>query len=461
MRRVFESMESRNSRFTTVLAVGFLAAAGCRAEERADFGWTARLSFSGQVDLVSEFHPGFHAAYSGANSVRPEREFATARVLTLSSGFRFSRSTDVQVDVESVAGGGISNALGLAGFANLDAARSPTPGRMPYLARFVLRQVIGMGRKEPASEEGETGPTLPVRRVELRFGKFSATDFFDLNSVSGDSRSQFVNWTVDNNAAYDFAADTRGYTYGALVEFYDRGYTIRFMEALMPTAANGPILDWTLARSRSENGELEIRGRFLKGRSGRLRLLGYANHGTLGSYREAVDQFLSGITTLPDIEATRRAGRLRFGSGINIDQYVTKSIQAFGRWGWNEGQNESYAYSEVNHSLAAGLRFYGSRWKRGEDAVGITMVSNGISGDHRRYLQAGGKGSLLGDSNLNYRREGTLEVYYSWRVRPGIAITPDIERVTNPGYNRDRGPVFVASLRMHLDIDRDWFRRFL
>jgi len=36
-------------------------------------------------------------------------------------------------------------------------------------------------------------------------------DFFDMNDVGTDSHSQFLNWTVDNNGAYEYAADTRGY----------------------------------------------------------------------------------------------------------------------------------------------------------------------------------------------------------------------------------------------------------
>src|SRR5260370_37488750 len=67
--------------------------------------------------------------------------------------------------------------------------------------------------------------TLPVRRLEIRFGKFSMADFFDLNGYGSDTNFQFMYWTVDNNGTYDYAADTRGFTFGAMVEYHDQRRT--------------------------------------------------------------------------------------------------------------------------------------------------------------------------------------------------------------------------------------------
>src|SRR5208283_1532397 len=68
---------------------------------------------------------------------------------------------------------------------------------------------------------------LPRRRLEIRFGKFSVPDFFDANSVGSDTHFQFDNWTVDNNGAWDYAADTRGYTVGVVADYEDRTWGLR------------------------------------------------------------------------------------------------------------------------------------------------------------------------------------------------------------------------------------------
>ena len=128
---------------------------------------------------------------------------------------------------------------------------------------------------------------VPARRIEIRAGKLGMADFFDVNAVGSDSHLQFTNWTVDNNGAYDYAADTRGYTYAAIVEYDTPRWSVRFGEALMPTVANGIDMDWHLSRARAENLELELR----PATGLVVRLLGYANHANMGSYDEAIRAF--------------------------------------------------------------------------------------------------------------------------------------------------------------------------
>ena len=95
-----------------------------------------------------------------------------------------------------------------------------------------------------------------------------------------------MNWTVDNNGAYDYAADTRGFTYAALVEYHDHNYVVRFAEALMPKVANGIHLDADMGRARAENIELELHGRVWKKQPGTLRMLSFVNHANMGDYRD-------------------------------------------------------------------------------------------------------------------------------------------------------------------------------
>ena len=89
------------------------------------------------------------------------------------------------------------------------------------------------------------------------------------------------------------------------------------------------------------------------------------------------------------------------------------------RWGWNEGQHESYAYTEVDQTMQLGADLAGTAWHRQQDKMGGVFVSNGISADHQHYLALGGLGFLLGDGALNYGRENIVESYYNAHVWRG------------------------------------------
>jgi hypothetical protein len=414
----------------------------------------SRFWVSGQLNVILQWHPSFKAKYDGPNSLRAEGENATSRVLTLYTGAQLTKTTEVFCDIESAGGRGISDALGLAGFTNLDVVRNPTLGAKPYLARLMLRQIIPLSSATVETERGAhaLATKLPAKRLEVRFGKFSTADFFDVNSVGSDSHLQFMNWTVDNNGGYDYAADTRGYTYGAMVEYQSPRYAVRFGEMLMPKVANGLKLDWNLRRARAENVELELRHILFGEHSGTLRLLSYVNHANMGSYREALNAFLQRREAVPDIEAHRQQGRVKYGFGVNLEQELNTAVRLFGRWGWNEGRHESFAYTEINNTVAVGVDVKGAYWQRKQDKLGLAFVSNGISGDHRRYLALGGRGFLLGDGALSYGRERIFESYYNLHLWRGVFAALDFQHVNNPGYNRDRGPVLVPGLRLHLDL---------
>ncbi len=414
----------------------------------------ARWWISGQVNVIFQWHPSFHSPYSGPNSLNARHEHATSRVLTLYTGYQLSKHTEALFDLESAGGRGISDALGLAGFTNVDVVRNPSLGSKPYIARAMLHHVFALSKQE---EDAERGPISlaarqPVRRLELRAGKVSLADYFDMNAVGSDSHLQFLNWTAVNNGAYDYAADTRGYTVAAMGEYQDRNWGFRFAEALMPKIANGPRLDANLRRARSENIELELRPELLPERHTVVRLLAYVNHANMGDYRQAVQAFLAGIDPVPAIEAHRRQGRIKYGLGFNFEQELNDSLRAFGRWGWNEGRNESFAYTEVNLGVEAGADLRMRRWKRPEDKLGLAFISNGISRDHQLYLQLGGQGFLLGDGRLAYSRENILESYYNAHLWRGVYLAPDLQWIVHPGYNQDRGPVMVPGLRLHLEL---------
>ncbi|MCU1242551.1 MAG: Carbohydrate-selective porin [Candidatus Acidoferrum typicum] len=415
---------------------------------------TDRLWVSGQANFISQWHPAFHSPYHGPNSLSPEAQDATSRVLTLYTGLRLTDTTELLCDIQETGGHGIGEALGVAGFTNLDVVRNPTLSKAPYVARLMWHQIIPLSSEDAFSVRTPFSlfSRLPVRRIEIRFGKFSVADFFDFNNYGTDSNLQFMNWTVDNNGAYDYAADTRGFTFAAMFEYHDRHWSARFAEALMPKVANGIHLDADLSRAHAENVEFEIRRAVIPRYESILRLLAYVNHANMGSYRQAIDNFLAGVTPVPEITAHPLQTTIKYGFGANFEQPFNDWLGLFGRWGWNEGRHESYAYTEVDETFELGLGASGARWGRKFDRAGVALVSNGISRDHQQYLALGGLGFLLGDGRLNYGRENIVETYYTlhaWRgVYPGLGF----QYVANPGYNRDRGPVLVPSLRLHLEF---------
>src|SRR5713226_5572528 len=382
---------------------------------------TDRWWISGQANWISQWHPAFHSPYQGVNSLPSEAQDATSRVLTLFTGVRLNNTTELLCDVQESGGHGIGEALGLGGITNLDVVRNTTLSKAPYVARLMWHQIIPLSGEKASSARTPFSlfPTLPARRLEIRFGKMSIVDFFDLNSYGGDTTLQFMNWTVDNNGAYDYAADTRGFTFAAMLEYHDRRWAVRFAEGLMPKVANGIHLDANVSRAHAENIEFELHGTVLRHQEGIVRFLSFVNHANMGSYREAVDNFLAGITTKPEITAHPVQTTIKYGFGANFEQPLNEWMGVFGRWGWNEGRHESFAYTEVDQTAQIGL---------------------------------GGSGFLLGDGRLRYGRENIVESYYTLHVWRGIYPSFGVQHINNPGYNRDRGPVIVPTLRLHLEL---------
>jgi len=237
-----------------------------------------------------------------------------------------------------------------------------------------------------------------------------------------------------------------------VAEFYDNDWAARFGEMLMPTVANGIVLDWDIARARGENYEVERHLELLSKRETVVRALAFVNHADMGSYRETIHDYLAGEEgPVPDITQTRKQGRVKYGFGLNAEQELTSNLRAFFRLGWNDGKTESFAYTEVDRTAVFGGDYKGDRWHRSRDKVGAAFIINGITGDHARYLQLGGLGFLLGDGGLSYGTENILETYYTAHVWRGISVAFDYQHIQNPGYNEDRGPVSVYSVRLHIE----------
>jgi high affinity Mn2+ porin len=423
----------------------------------------SRYLIAGQANIIFQAHGPFHSPYDGVNSLLGRGEYKTSLLGTLFLGAQLRQdpktNTDVIFDLESAGGRGISEALGLAGFTNLDVVRNPNLGSTPYMARVQLHQTIGFGSNlvEASRTQFSLATLVPERRLEFHVGKMSLPDYLDINTIGTDSHLQFMNWTVDNNGAWDYAADTRGYTFAMVAEYDDKAWSARYALALMPTVANGIDLDWNLRRASGQNWEFELRkpllGHLLPAdRKGVVRVLSYVNHAHMGLYRDANKAFLSGEDPTPDIKLHETFGAVKYGFGLNAEQELTPNLRAFTRVGWNEGQHESFAYTEVDQTVEFGGDYSGRSWSRPNDKLGVTFVSNAIKKDHQDYLKLGGLGFLLGDGKLNYAREDILEGYYNLHTWRGIFYALDLQYINHPGYNKDRGPVLVESVRMHVDF---------
>jgi len=412
-----------------------------------------RFWLSGQANFVFQTHLDFHAPYSGTHSLSPNYEKATSRLMTLYTGVRLNKSTEFLVDIEEAGGAALTQGFGLAGDANLDIVRNPSLSKAPYLGREMIHVVFALSPDKVENQRSFLSlfDELPRRRLEFRFGKFSMPDFFDINSVGSDTHLQFLNWTTDNNGAWDYAADTRGYTVGAILDFEDRHWGFRFGEALMPKVANGIDLVWKPWQVHAENFEYELRRGLIPRKPGVIRLLAFTNSANMGIYRDQVLK-ASAEEKTPDITDHRWHITRKYGFGINVEQDLSRYLTAFARFGWNDGRTESFAYTEVEQTFAEGVGANGAWWHRKQDRAGVAFISNAIKKDHQNYLNAGGLGFLLGDGHLNYGRENILETYYTVHVWRGIYLAPGAQHINNPGYNRDRGPVVVPSFRAHVEF---------
>ena len=417
--------------------------------------FSGRFWSGGQINVIAQGNPPFDARYSGPHSFENYANDNATSLEDLFTGARITRNLEVLFDVEDVRGSGLSGVVGMAGFPNLDAQRAPSTGGgavHTYMSRFLLHYIVplGGGTVENTPSNLELRSSLPARRLEFYFGKFSLADFFDHNAYANDDHSQFMNWTADQNGAWDFAANTSGYTYGAYAEFDDHNWSFRYAEVLMTKKPNGHYLSARITNSKAANAQ--IGWAYNPATHGKIRLLGFIDQAPMGSFSNALAAWRAGLTTVPETSAVRRPGAHEYGFGLNWQQGLPHHLGLFARAGWNNGKYESYSFTEVNNTIEGGIQIPGALWGRPQDHAGLAFISNGISGGHQEYLAAGGQGFMLGDGNLTYGREDIFETYYNLHLPAGFSIAPDIQYVQNPGYNQVRGPVVVLGMRLHIHL---------
>jgi high affinity Mn2+ porin len=424
--------------FLLALAIPLLAT-DCTQPD-ANQTWNDHYQFT----AVPQGHGGFHSPYEGERSLVNETEIRSSFTATAFLGLRLPYDTQIYFNPEVAAGKGLSAVNGLAGFSDGEITRVTNPAPQAYVARLYAVHSWSIGSETECVEAGpnQLAGLYPKSSFSITAGRFAITDFFDDNAYAHDPRGQFLNWALMYNGAWDYPSNTRGYTNGAVAELKLRRWSLRLGEAMEPAQANALRLDWHFATNHSEVVEGERRWQ-----SGKLRVLGYQNHANMGSYNQALLQ--SGA---PSVTATRRPDAIKYGFGTSFEQKVGDGIGVFSRLGWDDGGTESWAYTAIDRTASGGVRVEGKRWRRPKDVVASAVVFNGLSGVHREYLAQGGYDFIIGDGRLNYGLEAIWESYYAWSLPQGFTITPDYQRVWNPGYNRDRGPVSIYAMRLHWEM---------
>jgi high affinity Mn2+ porin len=410
-----------------------------------------------QATSIGDYHGGFYAPYTGAFSLQPFPERAVSLTTTLFLGYRPFANTQIYFNPEVAGGRGFSNVNGVANAPNGELPRVSSATPKPYIARLYVTQDFGFGSEREYFQSGENqlAGSRPMTRYSVTIGRFTVTDFFDNNAFSHDPRSQFMGWAVMYNGAWDYPADTRGYTWGWVHEFHTKNWSVRYGSAMEPRVANGLRFDRRILRNRGDvfEGERRWGG---ENRNGAIRLLSYFNHTDSGSYGEAIA--LSRQTgQRPDVTATRQSGRLKYGFGISADQEITKDFGVFGRLGWNDGKTESFAFTAIDRLATIGVSVKGVRWKRPDDIVASEITVSGLSAVHAQYLAMGGYDFLIGDGALRYGTENIWETYYNAKLLHWFFAGYDLQYIVNPAYNQDRGPVWVHSLRLHIEFGKPDF----
>ena len=397
---------------------------------------------------ILDWHPSFPARYSGPNSLRNSSELQETVSLDLLAGARLWRGAEAHVDGLMWQGFGFSKTLGIEGFPNAEAYRVGTMVPNVVFSRAFIRQTIGLGGESENVEDDQLhlAGKQDVSRLTFTVGKMSAKDVFDNNAYANDQRSQFMNWGLVANEAWDYPADSLGFTTGATVELNQPGWALRYGFFQVPRVSNGLAQDPAYLRAWAMVSEFERRFSIHE-HPGTVRLLAFLNRAHMGSYQAVLDNPGLGSNIAPT-----RAYRYKYGFGLNVDQELFKGVGAFVRLGWSDGRNEAWMYSDIDHAATLGLSVNGRFWNRTNDTFGVAGILNGISRVHRDFLTAGGTGILAGDGSLNYGIEQILETYYDAQIWKTVHASLDYQFVANPAFNRDRGPVSILSARLHWEF---------
>lgn len=407
---------------------------------------TDMFAVHGQTTIVTQFAPPFRAPYAGTNSLSPNQVRETFDA-DLFIGVRPWNGAEIWVNPEIDQGFGLNGTFGVAGFPSAEAYKVGATYPYARIPRAFLRQTINLGGEAQVVESGpmQFAGSQTADRLVLTVGKFSVVDIFDSNKYAHDPRGDFLNWTLVNTGAFDYAADAWAFTYGAAAEWYSGPWTLRAGAFDGPVTPNSTDLDPAFSQFQMV-GEIERRYE-VAGQPGKIAVTGYLTRARLGDFEEAVT--LARLTgAAPDLGLVRRYGS-KTGITGNIEQQVIPGLGLFARAGYTPGKREAYAFTDVDATLAGGAAISGRFWNRPDDTLGIAAVRNMISASHQAYFAAGGYSALIGDGQLPHPgAEKIMEIYYTLPVATWL-LSFDYQFIANPAYNRDRGPASIIATRLH------------
>lgn len=411
-----------------------------------------KFSYHFQATTISQGTNKFTSPYAGGNSFLPTEPTRTSITSTAFLAYKPFRNTYIVFNPEVAGGRGLSSTTGIAGFPNGEIYRVGNPNLQLFIARLYIEKRFPLNhvKENVWDEPNQIQEKTNNAYFSVLLGKFSLTDFFDDLPMSNDPRTQYLNWSLMGSGAWDYTANTRGYTMGAVFQYVKKNCALKAAITTVPTEANGPTLQ--LKPGKAMGTVIEYSHESIFSRRNKIKTSIHAgifyNNARMGNYNQSIKN--AGITT-PDITDSRKYGRVKAGiyAGLNTDY---KHIHHFLSASWSDGKNESWAFTEIDRSITTGLQIDGDYWKRKNDKLAIALIANGLSAPHRNYLAAGGLGFIIGDGKLNYGFEEIFEAYYFFQLFKGISLTPDYQFVINPGYNKDRGPVNIFALRLHIEF---------
>jgi hypothetical protein len=417
---------------------------------------TENFSFHAQSTYINQKHNDFYSPYNSANSILSRSEGGDGRSYSLTGtiylGARIWDNTEVYYNPEMFSGTPFTGSLvGLGGVQNGELQKGSFAPPIYYTARAYVKQTFQFGseREYLDSSANQLAGYIDTNRLVISVGKFNTLDFFDDNTYSHDPRVEFQNFALFSMGAYNYAADTKGFTFGIVAEWFKDDWLFKVARLAMPKVPNTADLDYSLQNNYGDQAEISHQ-HILFGQPGVARLLVFRANAFMSTYRDAIDLGARTSTT-PDILSTRYAYQSLNGYGINIEQALSKDVGFFARWSWNTGNTETQTL-DISQSLSGGFSIKGSTWGRPEDTIGIGYAINGISASEIDYLNRGGLTAFIGDGNLQYDREKIFEAFYSIKAHKYLYLTADYQRIENPAFNSARGPINIFGVRAHAEF---------